>query len=134
MHPAFREAMLYDNRRDLERRLTTAYFRHDRQAAPAAPPESVLLRLCRVQDDEALIRLAALSGSPAPEGRCVLAEVGGVVVAALPLGPGPTLADPFRPTAHLLPLLELRARQLADDRPGRRSRAVWRAVRGLSRA
>jgi len=34
------------------------------------------------------------------------------VVAALPLGGGEPLSDPFRPTAHLLPLLRLRASQL----------------------
>ena len=44
------------------------------------------------------------------------------MVAAYPLGIGSPLADPFRPTAHLMPLLELRARQLAPEE--RRGRAV----------
>ena len=41
------------------------------------------------------------------------AEIDGKVVAALPLRGGKVMADPFRPTAHLIPLLELRAKQLA---------------------
>jgi hypothetical protein len=93
-----------------------------------------MLRLSSVHDDEVLARLAVLEGRRAPSGQHVLAEVRGVVVAALPLGPGPALADPFRPTAHLIPLLELRARQLADDRPRRRSLPVRRLVRAWSRA
>ncbi len=133
MHPEFRESMLRDNRRDLERRLELAYMRRAPEPAVAPPAESVMLRLCRVQDQDALERLAQLEGRPAPTGWHVVAEVGGVVVAALPLGPGPPLADPFRPTAHLVPLLELRAKQLAD-RPTRRPHAVWRAVRDWSRA
>ncbi len=57
---------------------------------------------------------------PPPSGRLVVAEVDGIVVAAYPLGNGTPLADPFRPTAHLMPLLELRARQLSPtERRGR---------------
>jgi hypothetical protein len=47
-----------------------------------------------------------------------------VVVAALPLEAGPALADPSAPTSHIIPLLELRARQLTPQpRPrfGRRT-------------
>ncbi len=134
MHPAFREAMLRDNQRDLERKLRYAYLREEQQPAAAPPAEPVMLRLSRVQDDDVLARLAELEGRPASKGQHVVAEVGGEVVAALPLGPGSALADPFRPTAHLMPLLELRAKQLADDRPRRRPQAIWRAVRGMSGA
>jgi hypothetical protein len=61
-----------------------------------------------------------------------VAEVSGSIVAALPLAGGKPLADPFRPTAHLLPLLRLRADQLTRT-PGR-SRSLltmlrWSAVR-----
>jgi hypothetical protein len=38
------------------------------------------------------------------------------VVAAQPLDGGPALADPFHATEHLLPLLRLRADQLASGR------------------
>jgi hypothetical protein len=134
MHPTIRERMLRDNQRDLERKLRDAYLLREHERAAPPPTEPVLLRLSGVQDDEALARLAELEGRRAPVGQHVVAEVGGVVVAALPLGPGSALADPFRRTAHLMPLLELRAKQLADDRPRRRPLTVWRAVRGMSRA
>ena len=129
MHPAFREEMLRDNERNLERNLRNAYRWRERQPVGGPPAEPVMLRLCSVQDDAALARLAELEGRPEPKGRYVLAEVGGVVVAALPLGPGSVIADPFRPTAHLIPLLELRANQLTGDRIRPRSLAVWRLVR-----
>lgn len=129
MHPAFREEMLRDNERNLERNLRSAYRWRERQPVAAPPAEPVMLRLCSVHDDAALARLAELEGRPAPKGRHVLAEVGGVVVAALPLGSGSVIADPFRPTAHLIPLLELRAKQLTDDRARLRTLTVWRLVR-----
>jgi hypothetical protein len=132
MHPDFRELTLRQNRLELERKLRLAQLRPARRPAPSPPAEPLTLRLSGVQDDDALDRLAALEGRPAPKGQHVVAEVAGVVVAALPLGPGSVLADPFRPTAHLLPLLELRARQLADaPRRGRRP-AAWVALRSSS--
>jgi hypothetical protein len=134
MHPSFREMMLRDNQRNLDQRLRNAYLLRERQPAVGPPAEPVMLRLSCVRDDEMLDRLAVLEDRPKPKGQHVVAEVGGVVVAALPLGPGSALADPFRPTAHLIPLLELRAKQLGDDRLRRHSRAVLRAVRAWSRA
>jgi hypothetical protein len=134
MHPTMREAMLRESRRELDRKVRHAYLLREHEVAAPPPAEPVLLRLYGVQDDEALARLAALEGRPTPNGQHVVAVVGGVLVAALPLGPGPTLADPFRPTAHVIPLLELRAKQLGNDRPRRGSLAVLRAVRALGRA
>ena len=69
-------------------------------------------------------------GRPVPRGRVVLAEVDGDIVAALPLGGGAALTDPFRPTAHLLPLLRLRAAQL-DRQPRRIAAAKAMAARML---
>jgi hypothetical protein len=129
MHPAFREEMLRGHRRELEERVRRASARRVHRPVAAPPTEPVLLRLARVQDDDALDRLAQLEGRPRLTGRHVVAEIGGVVVAALPLAQGPALADPFRPTAHLIPLLELRAGQLARDHARPRSPAVWRTVR-----
>jgi hypothetical protein len=132
MHPDLLQIPLSHQNRELERRSRTARLR----AATAEPAEStaaLVLRLCSVHDDEALDRLAALEGQPPPAGRHLVAEVDGTVVAALPLGPGRPLADPFRKTAHLLPLLELRARQLAPT-TRRRGRAAWSLARGWSRA
>jgi hypothetical protein len=133
MHPDFRSMALHDHRRALDERLRAAFL--SRAPEPAEPaPETVVLRLCTVRDDAALERLAQLEGRPAPRGRFVVAEVDGAVAAARPLLGGAPLADPFRPTAHLLPLLELRAAQLEQpERSGRRLLA-WGAARGTSRA
>jgi len=84
------------------------------------------LRLCRVGDDPALAELAALAERPLPFGRFVVALVNGRLIAALPLAGGHVLTDPFVRTAHLRPLLELRAAQLRE--PRRRRRLVPRYV------
>ncbi len=113
MHPEFMQVVLNDRERNLERSVQRAFLRRAGGGQAPVVTEAVVLRLCCVHDDAALERLAALEGRPGPSGRFVVAEVDGAVVAALPLGCGAALADPFRPTAHLLPLLELRAKQLS---------------------
>jgi hypothetical protein len=75
--------------------------------------EAVALRLYEVADDPMLEQLAALEGREVQHGRHLVAEVDGEVVAALPLAGGEPLADPFRPTAHLVPLMRRRAAQLS---------------------
>ena len=134
MHPAFHEAFLQQDRRELDRALRTAYHLREAEPVRAAPAETLVLRLGRVQDDVALDTLGQLEGRPVSAGCHVVAEIDGHVVAALPLGGGAPLADPFRPTAHVLPLLELRARQLAGDQPRRRTRVLSAAVRVFGRA
>ena len=75
--------------------------------------ESILVRRARPEDARSLRRLAALDSRPAPRGEALLAEAGGEIVAALPLDRGPVLADPFRPTADLVEMLQIRAGRLA---------------------
>src|SRR4051812_22683745 len=70
---------------------------------------SVVMRAARGSDGGALARLAALDSKPRPRGEVLVAEVDGAVHAALQLDGGLVLADPFRPTAHLVALLQLRA-------------------------
>jgi hypothetical protein len=124
MHPYIYEQLLKDRDRELERNLRR---REVRRARPATPHEAVVLRLDRVQDDEQLARLADLSGARSATGRHVVAEVDGAIVAALPLNGARVLSDPFKRTAHLVPLLELRARQITGGvQPRRRSLGVWR--------
>ena|SRR5438034_6216952 len=111
-----------------------------RRAAVPAPAASharvdeaeVALRLCNVHDDAALERLAQLEGRPLVAGRFVVAEVDGTLVAAQPLAGGAVLADPFVPTTHILPLLRLRAEQLARPEQPHRLRRVrhWSLIRG----
>jgi hypothetical protein len=114
-----------------------------RAAQPVARPvqrtptdlTNIELRLCRVGDDPALEELAALAEQPLPFGRFVVALQNGRIVAALPLGGGRLLADPFVRTTHLRPLLELRAAQLRE--PKRRRGLIPRSVgliRGSSHA
>ena len=91
------------------------------EAAPTRRLEEgeIELRLCRAADDPALERLAALAERPEPFGRLVVALVNGELVAAVPLAGGHALTDPFRRTAHLIRLLELRAEQLRQPEPRR---------------
>lgn len=102
--------------------------RNRHTGARAAAARGLTIRSATQADAAAVRRVAALDERPVPPGELVLAEVAGEVVAALPLAGGAPVADPFRPTADLLPLLELRARQLratgapADERAGT---AVW---------
>jgi len=134
-HPEFRQLLLHEHQLKIDRGARLAYLHHQDAVEPPAPThEPVVLRLCCVHDDAAIERLAVLEGRPAPKGRFVVAEVGGIVVAALPVGGGEALADPFRATAHLLPLLELRAQQLRTNRSRWERLAVWGADRVWSRA
>jgi hypothetical protein len=108
MHdPGFRQQFVAQHTRQLESR-----GRHARPSWAPEPAEEVTLRLCTVQDDPALERLAQLESRELPGGRFVVAEVDGELVAAVPVAGGRAFADPFRKTAQLVPLLRSRARQL----------------------
>ncbi len=125
MHPEFLHMTIQEHEREIRERARKASFR--RELNEAAEPETVLLRLCTIADDPTLDRLAELEGRPQPQGRHVVAEIDGAVVAALPLAGGPALADPFRPTAQLIPLLELRRKQFAPVQPSAIVRLTERA-------
>jgi hypothetical protein len=109
--------MIVQDRLDALRRSAKPAAR--RPSAPRVESPEIELRLCRASDDPALERLAALAERPLPFGRLVVALLDGSLVAALPLGGGCALRDPFAKTAHLLPLLELRASQLRQPEPRR---------------
>lgn len=88
-----------------------------RRRAPEGYPEqldesSLTVRAFLPEDTDAVRLLAALDGKHVPNGPALVAEVDREVVAALPLDGGQALADPFRPTAHLVELLKVRAEQL----------------------
>ncbi|MBJ7330716.1 MAG: hypothetical protein JHC95_12525 [Solirubrobacteraceae bacterium] len=57
-------------------------------------------------------RLAVLDSSATPPAPYLIAEVGGVAVAARSLKTGEVVADPFTRTAELVPMLHMRAEQL----------------------
>ena len=94
--------------------------------------ERVTVRHAHVGDETAIARLAALDSAHAPTGPVLVAESEARILAALPLGSGRPIADPFVPTSELGALLQLRAAQLDGtmERPGR----IRRLVRGLFRA
>jgi hypothetical protein len=62
-----------------------------------------------------LERLAALDSTRPPRGPTLVAEADSRTIAALPIGSGRPIADPFEPTVEVVALLELRARQLAEE-------------------
>ena len=76
----------------------------------------ISIRLARAADAEAVHRLAVLDSARWAGGDTLVAEVDGRIEAALPLTGGTLFADPFEPTAELVTLLELRARQLRHER------------------
>src|SRR6516164_9207958 len=113
MHPEFSQMTLHDHSRDLDQRARAAFAGQVASIPTADNEDAVELRLCRVDDDAPLERLALLEGRPSPAGRYIIAEVNGSVVAAMSLVSGVVLADPFEPTEQLIPLLRMRAAQLA---------------------
>src|SRR5262249_40671827 len=68
----------------------------------------VTIRLSSAEDRGALRRLAQLDSQRPPAGESLLAIVDGEVWAALPLGGGDAIANPFRPTADIVELLRIR--------------------------
>jgi hypothetical protein len=100
-------------------RSSAAAGRPDARDAPRSA--AVTIRFATLADVQALQRLAQLDSAAPPTGRTLVAEEHGQLVSAFPLDGGRPIADPFRPTAELVRLLELRAAQLRDHgRPSRR--------------
>ena len=85
--------------------------------------QNVTVRRSASGDESALARLAALDSASPPRGPALIAEADSRMLAALPLGAGRPIADPFEPTAALVALLELRRTQMESaDTAGRPSR------------
>jgi hypothetical protein len=75
----------------------------------------ITVRRAVSSDRSELERLAALDSARPPRGPALVAEADSRMLAALPLGSGRPIADPFEPTAAVVALLELRAEQLSKD-------------------
>jgi hypothetical protein len=75
---------------------------------PLSAAPTVLIRAARGSDGVALGRLAALDSASVPVGELLVAETDGALVAAHAPASGATIADPFRHTAQVVELLELR--------------------------
>jgi hypothetical protein len=75
--------------------------------------DSVAVRMAREEDVNAIYRIAALDDKKAPQGRVLVAEADGELIAALGIDGGSAVADPFRWTSDVLALMEMRAEQIA---------------------
>ena len=83
--------------------------------------DTVTIRHAGSQDAVALKLLAMLDSSQPLAGPVLVAESGGLVLAALSLRDGRVAADPFFPTADLVALLRARAERIeAEPTPRRR--------------
>jgi hypothetical protein len=82
--------------------------------APGAAA-TITLRLATAEDAEAVERLAVLYDRPRLSGPVVVAVVDGELQAALTLAGDRELLEPYLPTAGLVDLLALRAKQLRDQ-------------------
>jgi hypothetical protein len=72
----------------------------------------IAIRSARPTDVEAIRRLALLADRAVPAEPVLLAESDGAVVVALSTATGAVVSDPFRATADLVQLLQLRSTQL----------------------
>jgi hypothetical protein len=96
---------------------------------------NVTVRRSTSADRADLARLAALDSASPPRGPALVAEADSRMLAALPLGSGRPIADPFEPTAELVALLELRRSQIeAAPHVSRRLRSLVRGRLGHARA
>ncbi len=98
--------------------------------------DGLVLRPARDSDAQALERLAQLDEAKPLTGESVVAEVGGEIHAAVQIGDRVVIADPFRPTAELVDLLDAVAVRLRDDHHHRarvQVRARRRSTHGRAR-
>ena len=96
---------------------------------------AVVLRLCGPDDERDLAKLADLDSAAPLDGAVLAAEEEGELRAAISIATRHVVADPFRPTVHLVELLLARADQLADaPTAGTRLRSRLGAVTGALRS
>jgi hypothetical protein len=87
---------------------------------------SYVLRLANEADAPALTRLAALNSRAPLSGSILIGELHGEPAAALSLTDDRVIADPFRPTAHLVATMRVRAHGLhaVEHMPSLRDRLL----------
>jgi hypothetical protein len=89
----------------------------------------ITIRIAREEDLPALRLVAARDSARLPETPLLVGLVGGEYVAAMSATSGEVVADPFRRTAELVTMLDVRRRQLHGP-PQPRGRGWLRALRG----
>jgi hypothetical protein len=90
--------------------------------------DTVTIRRAGSQDGVALNLLAMLDSTRPLRGPVLVAESGGLVLAAISLEDGRVVADPFFPTADLVALLRARAERLETTSAPRRRQLVRRLL------
>jgi hypothetical protein len=84
------------------------------QRVARAAEQRITVRHATADDTGRIRTLAALDDRKLPHGPWFVAEADDELVALIPVAGGTVIADPFRRTADLVALLELRAAQLAE--------------------
>jgi hypothetical protein len=74
--------------------------------------DSITIRHAKPGDGADLRRLAGRDSAKLPQGPMLVALVGDQLRAAVPVGGGEAIADPFHPTAEIVRLLTARAEQM----------------------
>jgi hypothetical protein len=82
---------------------------------------TMIIRRTTPEDHAALICLATLDSRRPLTGDALVAEVDGELLAAVSLTGDGAVANPFRHTADLVAMLEMRAQQLSEPAQPRRS-------------
>jgi hypothetical protein len=95
---------------------------------------SVTVRLSRPGDGRQIRRLEQLEGRRLPPEPVLVAEAEGRVLAVRSVRTREIVADPFRPTAPLVQLLDLRSIQLRDELGSGSVRGSGRQMRRFLRA
>ena len=85
---------------------------------------TLTIRRAAARDGSAVARLAALDGSSPPTGALLLAEMGDELWAAVEIGSGAAVADPFRPSGELVELLRFRAASIGGSPRAERGRRL----------
>jgi hypothetical protein len=85
----------------------------------ANPSADLAIRLAGARDTATLRDLERLDGRPLAAGARLVAELGGIPVAAIAVADGSVVADPFERTGAVVDLLRVRARQLRVADPAR---------------
>lgn len=98
-------------------------------ASTAAGPASVAIRRLPADVRTPHERLAALDSQPPLDGEVLLAYVDDEPWAAISLADGRVVADPFRPSAHAVELLRVRAEHLHEQAAAAERRVAAPALR-----
>ena len=115
MHPLIEMDLMRAIYRDRVRVAEGRRRLKEARRASEAPVEAIVIRKAARADARGLERLAELDEAAVPSGPTLVAEVGGRLVAALPLRAdrhSRAVADPFVPSAQIVEMLKLRAARL----------------------